>query len=385
MLDHIFAEEPSSTDEVFQSVASKLVEKFDLQEGPLAGAARVAGPSRSYLVIAIHHLLVDSVSWLIFLDDLHAAFIQSQEQAKATLPPPSDSVQEWASHLRQIAESPRVMAELPFWREQIGREQLERELVLDPASWKQATTGIEAPPEVSAMLRDVNPGDNQAVLLTALAWSLSDHVGLERVRVLVEHHGRELTAEDLDVSRTIGWFTSVFPLLLVAPTHASPMDWRSEVVRQLGLVPRNGIGFGILRYLHSDRRVREALATDDRNPWVLFNYLGRLDASGVHDLRSSWTLKRPLAVTGDPTARPRWWLECHVYRFGDELHAVCNYASPAWDSHAISQLCESMWKHVADLIEADDDGSSAAGPDVSTAGLSRSELDDVLAEFDQGQ
>ena len=301
------------------------------------------------------------------------------------LPLPTESVQRWASHLRQMAESPRVMAELPFWREQVGYKKQGRELVLEPDSWKQATARVGAQPEVSAMLRDANPGDTQAILLTALAWSLSDHLGLERVPVMVEHHGRELTAGDLDVSRTIGWFTSVFPLLLVAPSHATSVGWRGEGVRQLGLVPRNGIGFGILRYLHSDRQIREALATDDRDPWVLFNYLGQLDASGVHEARSSWTLKRPLAVTTDPTARPRWWLECHLYQFGDELHAVCDYASPAWDTHSISRLCDSMWKHVADLIEADSETSSAAGPDVSTAGLSRSELDDVLAEFDQGQ
>jgi non-ribosomal peptide synthase protein (TIGR01720 family) len=117
------------------------------------------------------------------------------------------------------------------------------------------------------------------VLLAALAWALARWTGRERVAVEVEGHGREEILDGVDLSRTVGWFTTMFPVALDVPASGEP-DWRAlikSVRRQVLAVPANGLGYGALRYLGAPA-VRERLAASGPGPQVVFNYLGQWDA-----------------------------------------------------------------------------------------------------------
>jgi non-ribosomal peptide synthase protein (TIGR01720 family) len=122
------------------------------------------------------------------------------------------------------------------------------------------------------------------VLLTALAWALSRWSGTSTVSIDLEGHGREQILDDLDLSRTVGWFTTIFPVALDVPVGNEP-DWRAlikSVRRQLRAVPRNGFGFGALRYLGSSS-ARDRLSAQGQGPGISFNYLGQLDSRSQQD------------------------------------------------------------------------------------------------------
>jgi non-ribosomal peptide synthase protein (TIGR01720 family) len=168
-------------------------------------------------------------------------------------------------------------------------------LVATPGQWQRLAGGSSGPAtpartvsvelsteDTDALLRAA-PGTYRTgvndVLLTALAWALSRWTGQRRVAVDLEGHGREEILDGADLSRTVGWFTTIYPVALEVPAVDGP-DWRlliKSVRRQLRAVPGNGFGYGALRYLGSPAAAQR-LPADRPGPQVVFNYLGQWDA-----------------------------------------------------------------------------------------------------------
>ena len=135
------------------------------------------------------------------------------------------------------------------------------------------------------------------VLLAALAQALSEWTGDKRVLVDVEGHGREEIFEDCDVSRTVGWFTTIFPVLLEVSNSSGLGETLKSVKEQLRRVPNRGIGYGLLRYLRGDETVSSELEKLPQAE-VSFNYLGQLDQIFRDDTSS-------FALTNDAVGKSR--------------------------------------------------------------------------------
>ncbi|MDR8415235.1 condensation domain-containing protein, partial [Nonomuraea sp. 3-1Str] len=271
-----------------------------------------AGPTRpGRLLIMIHHLAVDGVSWRVLLPDLAAAYEAVSAGSPVALPPVATSFRQWAERLRSEAMSPARERELELWSDiletadpPLGDSDSDSDsdsggdaeavatarhltLTLSPASTRDLLT------KVPAVLR----GRVNEVLLTALALAVGqwrgrgDGAAGSAVLIDVEGHGREEIVPDTDLSRTVGWFTSMFPVRL----DPGQVDWQAmcagtaaagtafeRVKEQLRAIPDNGIGFGLLRYLNE--RTRSRLAGRPR-PRIGFNYLGRIR---LGDEAESW-------------------------------------------------------------------------------------------------
>ncbi|MFI2606495.1 amino acid adenylation domain-containing protein [Kitasatospora sp. NPDC018619] len=261
-----------------------------------------AGPQLSaQLLLVIHHLVVDGVTWRIVEEDLLGALTALREGRAVELAPVPTSFRRWAQRLTAEANTARRAAELPLWQEALATpDPLLGERPLDPARDTYATEGLlrlVLPAETTrALLTKVTAAYHAQVndvLLTALALALGHWRGRDTtgpdgaVLVTVEGHGREEVVEGVDLHRTAGWFTSVYPVRL-APgaldwsevTAAGPGLGRAlgRVKEQLRAVPDNGIGFGLLRHLNPETAaVLEGFA----DPQVEFNYLGRFAPEGV--------------------------------------------------------------------------------------------------------
>ncbi|OXM48870.1 non-ribosomal peptide synthetase [Amycolatopsis alba] len=228
---------------------------FDLERGPLLAA--VLDGRR--LTLAAHHLVVDGVSWRILLEDLETAYLGGE------LGPKTTSFLAWAERLAEHAQSGGFDDELAHWRGIPSPPATEPATIADTG---EVTVRLTAE-ETRALLQDVPEvyrTQVNDVLLTALGRVLRDWTGQTPV-IDLEGHGREDLFDDVDLSRTVGWFTSVFPVALDVPD-----DWGTalkSVKEQLRAVPRRGIGYGALRYLTG--------AAPDIDPQVGFNYLGRFD------------------------------------------------------------------------------------------------------------
>ncbi|MEU0878094.1 non-ribosomal peptide synthase/polyketide synthase [Lentzea sp. NPDC005914] len=247
--------------EDLERVADELHAGFDLAHGPLLRAA-LFGTRRLFLVA--HHLVVDGVSWRILLDDLDTAYHQALRGEPTDLGRKSTSVLDWATRLESFVESGGLDHEIEHWQA-ITAEPLE-------ASGEEAASSFELSAEdTDALLRGApaayRTGIND-VLLAALAWALSRWTGTQAVTIDLEGHGREDVLDDVDLSRTVGWFTTMFPVRL----EVADASWRTlvkSVRKQLRRLPGNGFGYGALRW---SGRVPGVQAP------VSFNYLGQFDA-----------------------------------------------------------------------------------------------------------
>ncbi|WP_103352219.1 non-ribosomal peptide synthetase [Amycolatopsis sp. CA-128772] len=236
---------------------------IDVANGPLL-TAELLDPA--VLRLTVNHLVVDGVSWRILLEDLETAY------RGGPLPPKTTSFRDWANRLAAHAEAGAFDDELPYWREALAVDAalpVDRDATGTGAG--TVTTRLDA--ELTrALLQDV-PGVYRTqvndVLLAALGRVLAGWTGREGVLVDLEGHGREDLFDDVDLSRTVGWFTSLYPVALRIGG-----DWGAllkSVKEQLRAVPRRGVGYGALRYLTG---TAPALA-----PEISFNYLGRLDGA----------------------------------------------------------------------------------------------------------
>jgi non-ribosomal peptide synthase protein (TIGR01720 family) len=245
---------------------------FDLSTGPLLKAVLFDGP-QPYLLVVAHHLVVDGVSWRILLDDLDTAYNQAVQGKPIALGAKTTSFRDWSIKLNEHAANGGFDAELPFW-EQMAAEELPMDHkstggTVDSVSFLMDTA------DTDALLRGApttyRTGINE-VLLAACASALARWTGNQRVSIDLEGHGREDILDDVDLSRTVGWFTTMFPVSLDVAGH----EWRDvvkSVRRQLRAFPGNGFGYGALRYLTGKLPAGP-------KPQVSFNYLGQFDSGG---------------------------------------------------------------------------------------------------------
>ncbi|NTY37366.1 non-ribosomal peptide synthetase [Burkholderia diffusa] len=260
-----------------------LQRRLDLGRGPLACACAARLPDGSArLYLAIHHAIVDGVSWRILLDDLDTAYRAACDRTPVRLSQPGLRADAWAARLARAATEPAspFAAEAAYWA---GMAQ-GADLVPDHPD--AAATNADAAvvmQTIDAALTRAALTDAHAAYRTqtiellgaALALALSGaRGGGASCRIELEGHGREALFDDADASRTIGWLTSHYPVTL--PVEATASDTLCAVKDTLRAVPHKGLGFGVLAH-YGDPATRAALAAVPR-PRVTFNYLGQFDA-----------------------------------------------------------------------------------------------------------
>ncbi|MDP8909370.1 MAG: amino acid adenylation domain-containing protein [Chloroflexota bacterium] len=267
-----------------ETAAAAAQSQLDLHRGPLLAAVhfgRGAAPGR--LLVAIHHLAVDGVSWRLLIEDLEAAYRALRAGSPVQLPPRSASFQRWSEALVDAAAKPELRESSPRWLE-IGtvagnlpasgmRQGADTEGLARTAT---VSLGVE---ETQALLQRVPAAYRTQindVLLTALALALRAWTGRDAHRIDMEGHGREEAIVPLDVSRTVGWFTTLYPVVLDldgARDDASALKLVKEGLRR---VPHRGLSYGLLRYASNDSAVAQQLAAQPTAE-LLFNYLGQFD------------------------------------------------------------------------------------------------------------
>lgn len=262
--------------EKMKEVASGL----NIENGPLIRAVLFEGIGKQKLCIAIHHLVIDGVSWRILLEDLEEAYAQLEQGKPITLSPKTSSYQQWSLALQEYAHSKELEAEKEYWSE-IVTELAAQEIPFSPKKQEIASTYAlaetitgELSSEQTALLLHQTPKAYRTqmndVLLTALVYAFANSTGKHSLYLNLEGHGREEQIGEVDLSRTVGWFTSIFPIRLHLDHPDDISHSLKQVKEQMRQIPNKGIGYGILRYLALDMP-RETLST----PHISFNYLGQ--------------------------------------------------------------------------------------------------------------
>ena len=276
---------PEEKARAVEAAVDRLQASLNLTQGPLLRVALLdLGPERTArLAIVIHHLAVDGVSWRILLEDLETAVQQLRRGEAVRLPFKTTSFRRWAERLSEHAQASALQQELSYW---LASGCAHHPLPIDlpngantvaSARTVEVSLGVE---ETRALLQDVAAAYRSQIndaLLTALAQAFASWTGQRSLRIDLEGHGREEIDGDLDVSRTVGWFTALFPVEIELP--AAPLgEALKSIKEQLRRIPNRGLGYGLLRYLQGDSAITEQLRALPPAE-VSFNYLGQLDQS----------------------------------------------------------------------------------------------------------
>ncbi|MFD7093220.1 condensation domain-containing protein, partial [Streptomyces sp. NPDC059896] len=257
---------------------------FDLENGPLVRVVlgrQGPGPGGARLAVIAHHLVMDGVSLRVLMEDLSTAYERIVAGRQPDLGPKGTSVRQWAARLAEHTARGGFDDQIPYWRS--VTEGAVTRLPVDHTDGhntvaSQRAVSVELTTEQTrALLHDVPSvyrTQSNDVLLAALARTLRTWTGHDRIAVNLEGHGREEIFDDTDLTRTVGWFTSIYPVALALPGHGD--DWAAaikQVKEQLRAVPHRGVGYGALRYL-------SGAPAGELDPRISFNYHGQFDVAG---------------------------------------------------------------------------------------------------------
>jgi amino acid adenylation domain-containing protein/thioester reductase-like protein/non-ribosomal peptide synthase protein (TIGR01720 family) len=280
---------------------------IDLQTGPLVKLGLFKGTTGDHLLIVIHHLVVDGICWRILLEDFETGYQQAAQFKEIIFQEKTTSFKHWSQKLNQYASSKILLRELPYWQE--VEETEIKHLPVDHVINKEErifkfhdlvpmTLSEEKSRQLEEKTRQLLTKVNRAynteindILLAALGLAIKQWTGMDRVGINLEGHGREMIIENMDITRTVGWFTTQYPVILDMERSDDLSFYIRNIKETLRAIPNKGIGYGILKYL-SPLQNRESLGLKPA-PEILFNYLGKFGGesfklidqiSGITDL-----------------------------------------------------------------------------------------------------
>ncbi|SDU98318.1 non-ribosomal peptide synthetase [Pseudomonas mucidolens] len=345
----------ATADEV-QALADQAQRSLNLEQGVLLRAVLMELPEgQQRLLLVIHHTVVDGVSWRVLLEDLQSAYTQATRGEPVKLSDKGASLQTWAERLQGHAQSDVLKAELRYWQDclqgcalDLPRDNPDGGLSLSQAH--VVSTRLDR--GLTHKLLKVAPAAYRTqvndLLLTALARVLCRWSQQSAVAIQLEGHGREALFDEQDISRTMGWFTSLFPVKL---TPAADLDASiKQIKEQLRQLPNKGIGYGLLRYC-GDAASQAALA-DLGEPRITFNYLGQFDADFAAD---QGALFMP-APESDGAARSERgelsnWLSINGQVYGAELELSWTFSTGMYQRNTVQALADDYAAELAALIE----------------------------------
>jgi len=358
------------------SAGSPLLAPFDVASAPLMRGALIVSPGgETELVLVAHHLIVDTVSWSHLLDDLGHLSHAVDKASVGYLPAVTTSVRDWTDRLVDSAQEldaepwQRIAAaEAAAWPtpefsegEQTGRQRIDTDMTARLlAHTSEAGLGVDE------------------LLVAALASALSSSLHADRVRVFLEGHGRESDSASMDVTRTMGWFTSLYPVVVEVPASSDLTVVAGALLDDLRSVSQSGRDYGVLRYLHPDEGLRSSIALDHRGH-VVFNYLGRVTHAGAEE--SELVLAGPIELDRPRGSNRIFGAEVTAYIDGDAL-------TIEWSTDgATSERLEAVVSHIVDQLRAFIEDGADAPDSFALAGLDEhgmSKLASMLESTDRG-
>jgi amino acid adenylation domain-containing protein/non-ribosomal peptide synthase protein (TIGR01720 family) len=368
------------------ALASAAQTSLSQSSGPLlraVGMELVDGSQR--LLIAIHHLVVDGVSWRVLLEDIASAYEQLAQGPTVTLAPKSESYASWGARLRSYARAPQLAAELPYWLACRAEEKLpcdDDHGGIDRVRDSEAVSLVFDAGLTSRLLKEAPAAYRTQVndlLLAGLARAVWRWSAFKDVVVELEGHGREDVFPGADISRTVGWFTTAFPVRLKGGS-SDDTSLIKAVKEGLRAVPNRGLGYGALRYLGAEEH-RETLSRSGQ-PQIVFNYLGQLDGS-LGDSSAFQVAPEDPGPMRSADAPLRGWLNINGEVRDGRLRLSFGYGRLRYRRETVERLAQLYELSLRDLVNHCTSGACGITPsDVALSGLGQGDLDRLGTSLD---
>ncbi|MGG1616270.1 amino acid adenylation domain-containing protein [Paenibacillus sp. NRS-1781] len=379
-LDTFEIHDDTEVETVIQQQAEILHRALHIEKGPLVRLGQFKTGHGDYLIFVVHHLLIDGVSWRILFEDFSTAYEQAVSGIAIVLPEKTTSYLEWSRQLIHYAQSHTLLQEIPYWT----RIQ-QSPVVLIPdkqsSSLDSETIGeitIKLDKKVSEQLittvHRAYRTEMNDILLAALALTIRRWSGHSDVVVSLEGHGREEIMDHLDISRTIGWFTSMYPVLFQLPKN-DVSDAIKTVKETLRKVPKKGIGYGILKYLTPDSLKNGFIPVP--KPQILFNYLGQIDTHATQEFTMS------NFATGKAYSEPvdgARDIEINGMFFEGQMKFILSYQTDVFSHSTMEAFSQEFLHNLKDIVRhcSEQEIVEYTPSDFTVEDLSMEELGDIF-------
>ncbi len=339
-----------------ETQANHIQAGIDLASGPLMKLGVFQLDDGGRLLVVVHHLVIDAVSWRILFEDINQLMALQCQGKELQLPHKTDSFRTWAEKLAIYADSPAFLEEKAYWARldttgvpvletgMDAAENLKKDTAFASFRLKKEQTETLLTKAHAAYGTEIND-----LLLTALALGTETTWGRQRLLISMEGHGREEILEDVDISRTVGWFTTDYPVLLELFPGGEPGRQVKEIKETLRRIPNKGIGYGILKYLtHPDNKSEFSF---NHHPQVGFNYLGQFDSDVGRPGEGLQMAKESYGNTQSEAARREFPLEVTGLVAEGCLNITISFSRKQFQPETMEQLSRNFNKALVRVID----------------------------------
>ncbi|MEL7001783.1 MAG: amino acid adenylation domain-containing protein, partial [Bacteroidota bacterium] len=357
-----------------------LQRSINIEEGPLVKLGLFHNSDGSRLLIVIHHLVVDGVSWRIILEDIATLYDQAQNYDPLTLPLKTDSFQKWSRQLSNYIDTDDFEKGKQYWNRlaQMNTPMIPMDNEEGESSvrnTKQRSFKLDAQ-YTDRLLKDIHKPFNTNVndiLVTALMLSINDQYGFNEIKVDLEGHGRNTLGESIDITRTVGWFTSIFPVLLSCDSDDLIKTIKS-VKEAIHNVPNDGFDHLVNNYLNDN-------ATKEKRSGIVFNYLGQFDNSLNNDEVKLSSHPRGMEIA--PNQSVEYPLDISAAVYNGQLELAIDYCNTQFNDSTIQSLLDAFHQELIEVIAfcSDFKDMVLTPSDLTFRGLTIDELDHLQSSY----
>lgn len=367
-----------------EEAANKLQEEIRIDNGPLVKLGLFRTIKGDYLLIIIHHLVIDGVSWRIILEDFATGYKQLLNNQSISFPEKTDSFKDWAKKLNEYSNSEKVLQEIDYWKSisEVKANVLKKDKFVASRKFKEG--GIKkliiSKEETDSLLKNIHRAygtQTNEILLSALGLTLKKWSGLEKVLINLEGHGREEIIENINIKRTVGWFTSFYPVVLDMSESESLGKYINGIKNSLRKIPNKGIGYGILKYISKPENTRKI---DFKvKPEINFNYLGQFGDEVAADV--FMLSDAPIGNCVDLEDETQYALNIICKVVDKKLTIVFKYNKNEFNDSNITKLKAVFYEKLTEVIVHCRDVSSKMIDEKSNYCAPRNDIEKELVEI----
>lgn len=335
-----------------ESTINELQGAFALSSGNLFRTlfVKTANENSNVLVLIAHHLILDTASWPILIEDLQHVWQSAEQQNKVRILPNLTPFKYWSQKLYEYALSEQLSHECMYWQQQVAPLlstvplDLNAPIGANVYSSQQTFTVELAAQEMMSQFCQNTQTDLQTVLLTALSKVMSQYCNASNIRIAIEGHGRESLFDDLDLSHTVGWFTSVFPVLFTCSTDDLTEHFHNTY-SAIQSIPKNGIGYGLLRELKGEPSLKMHSSSE-----IAFNYMGKNKVNSSQQINQLVPIANNVGQARSGDAERAFLIDINAVILDETLTIHWSYSTRLHLQETIEQLAQRHLVCIEELL-----------------------------------
>jgi len=363
-----------------EELATQIHASFDLSKAPLIKLGLFKLDDGDRLLISIHHLVMDGISWRILFEDISILLNQYRRNEKLTLPLKTNSFKQWSDKLHEYSSSDALIKEREYWEKldiSVTRP-IPEDFKGDNRIKNSNSIIYEFDTDVTSnLLSEANNAFGTEVndlLLSALSLSIHRLYGYDKVLISLEGHGREGIGVNIDISRTVGWFTTTFPVTL---SMESANDLRKQIIVNKDIIhriPVKGLGYGLLKMISGNAHSVYMLS-----PQISFNYLGQFDED-IKLINDFTIAKESTGVTNSPEGLLSFDISFSGMVRNKKLEIVLSYNKSKYNHEKMEMLLNQFKQELLNIVQfcLSKDSQETTSSDFDYKNLSVEELESIF-------